>query len=251
MRLFGLIGNPLVHSFSEKYFAEKFFSEDIIDCSYRNFPLSSVDLLPELIANEHELCGFNVTIPYKTEVLRYLHSLDAVAEAVGAVNTVKVSREKGCVTLRGFNTDVPAFRESLEKQTGAMFTNALVLGTGGASSAVVYVLENMGAIVRRVSRVAGRGNLIYAQLTPALIRDVDLIVNTTPVGMYPDTLLCPPIIYNALDSHHTLYDLIYNPLKTKFLKKGEEQGCKIFNGLEMLHLQADMAWDIWNDNAAI
>lgn len=251
MRLFGLIGYPLAHSFSEKYFSEKFIREDIKDCSYRNFPLSSVDLLPELIDDEPELCGFNVTIPYKVKVLSYLHSLDPVAEAVGAVNTVKVSREKGCVTLRGFNTDAPAFRESLEKQTGVMVTNALVLGTGGASSAVVYVLEKMGVIVRKVSRVAGRGNLTYAELTTALIRDVDLIVNATPVGMSPDISFCPPIVYNALDSHHTLYDLIYNPLKTEFLKKGEERGCKTVNGLEMLHLQADMAWDIWNDNVAI
>lgn len=248
MRLFGIIGYPLEHSFSAKHFTEKFIHEGLNDHSYRAFPLTSVDLLPQLLHDEPELCGFNVTIPYKVAVMKYLHSLDPAAEAIGAVNTVKVIHEGDQVVLKGFNTDAPAFRITVEKNFGSPVTTALVLGSGGASAAIVYELENMGVIVSKVSRLSGKGNLTYDEITPEILHNTDMIVNTTPLGMYPDIESCPGIDYKYLDSHHILYDVVYNPEKTEFLKRGEKQGCKIKNGLEMLHLQADFAWKIWNNS---
>ncbi len=249
MKLYGIIGYPLDHSFSEKYFTEKFLREGLKDYSYKKFPLASIDLLPALLREKSELCGFNVTIPYKKEVMKYLHSLDPVAEAIGAVNVVRIFRSPEGMKLRGYNTDAPAFRVSLEKNIGSKPATALVLGTGGAAASVWYILENMGITVCKVSRSAGKGNLTYEELTPSILGETDIIVNATPLGMAPDTDACPPIDYSCLDSHHFLYDLIYNPEKTEFLRRGEKQGCKTSNGLEMLHLQADYAWQIWNSEA--
>lgn len=247
MKLYGLIGYPLGHSFSEKYFTEKFKVETLKDCSYKNFPLQCIDLLPSLLNEEPLLCGFNVTIPYKVEILRYLSSTDPVAKAVGAVNVVTVIHGTDGITLKGYNTDAPAFRYTIENLTERDVRSALILGSGGASAAVVYILEQIGLTVKCVSRTGAKGNLTYDDLTPSIIRQNDLIINATPVGMYPSVSECPMIDYDSLDSHHILYDLIYNPLKTEFLRKGEERGCKIINGLEMLHKQAELAWSIWSD----
>jgi shikimate dehydrogenase len=246
MKLYGLIGYPLGHSFSEKYFTEKFRNEGIKDCSFRMFPLNSISLLPELIKSEPDLCGFNVTIPYKVDVMKYLHSIDPVAEEIGAVNNVKITRSIEGIKLTGNNTDAPAFKLSLEKNITAKPATALILGTGGAAACVWYVLENMGVAVKIVSRGTDKGNLTYNDITPSLLKETDLIVNATPLGMYPDTDNCAPIDYDSLNSHQTLYDLIYNPEKTEFLKRGERQGCKIINGKEMFHLQAEYAWQNWN-----
>ncbi len=246
MRLFGIIGYPLGHSFSEEYFTEKFIREGLTDCSYRKFPIGSIDLLPRILNDNLDLQGFNVTIPYKKEVMGYLHSLDAVAEGVGAVNVVTVTRNDGILQLKGYNSDAPAFRTTVERHIGKRAMTALVLGTGGASAAVSYSLEQLGAVVMKVSRTPGKNTILYSDLTPSLLRSSDLIVNTTPLGMHPDITSCPPIDYNLLEPHQVLYDVVYNPLKTEFLKRGEARGCTIINGMEMLHLQAELAWNIWS-----
>jgi len=210
------------------------------------FPLKSVSLLPELIKSEPDLCGFNVTIPYKVDVMKYLHSIDPVAEGIGAVNNVKIIRDTEGIKLVGNNTDAPAFRLSLEKNITSKPATALILGTGGAAACVLYVLEKMGVTVSVVSRGREKGNLTYNDITPSLLHETDLIVNATPLGMFPNTDACAPIDYDILDSHQTLFDLIYNPEKTEFLKRGERQGCKIINGEEMFRMQAEYAWQIWN-----
>jgi shikimate dehydrogenase len=246
MRLFGLIGYPLGHSFSQKYFSEKFRAEGLEDHCYELFPLKTVDLLPELINRNPDLCGLNVTIPYKVDVIRYLDETDSLAEAIGAVNVIKIIRKEGSVRQKGFNTDAPAFMQTIRNIGDVKLKKALVLGTGGASASVCHVLGQMGFDVTRVSRNASGGNLCYNEVTAEVLQGSGVIVNTTPVGMYPATGECPPIDYQCLLPQQILYDLIYNPLKTEFLIRGEKQGCRIFNGLDMLHLQAELAWKIWN-----
>jgi shikimate dehydrogenase len=246
MKIFGLIGYPLGHSFSEKYFNGKFLSEELENYHYYTFALKQIDLLPDLIKDNPGLCGLNVTIPYKVEVLRYLDDIDGEAMAIGAVNVIKIIRCQGSVRLKGYNTDAPAFRETLEKLHGSEVKKALVLGTGGASASVCHVLEQMGITVSMVSRNTQKGDITYNNITVSVLQSADLIVNTTPLGMYPATDDCPPIDYKELLPRQILYDLIYNPEKTEFLLRGEKQGCTIINGLEMLHLQAELAWKIWN-----
>jgi len=245
MKLFGLIGYPLGHSFSQKYFTEKFRAEGRDDHCYELFPLKSVDMLPELISRNPDLCGLNVTIPYKVDVLRYLNEIDPVAEAIGAVNVIRITRKENSVTLKGFNTDAPAFMQTIKNLSKAKLSKALVLGTGGASASVCHVFGLMGIDVIRVSRDASRGDLSYNDVKADILKGADIIVNTTPLGMYPATGECPPIDYGCLLPRQILYDLIYNPLKTEFLLRGDKQGCRIFNGLEMLHRQAELAWEIW------
>lgn len=251
MKIFGIIGYPLGHSFSEKYFNEKFRREGLADFHYYTFPIKPVDLLPMLVKDQPDLCGLNVTIPYKVEVLRFLDSIDPVAGAIGAVNVIKITRDDGNIALRGYNTDAPAFKATIEDIKNTKITKALVLGTGGASASVCYVLKQLGISVTKVSRDSAKGDITYNDLTSSLLQQAALIVNTTPLGMHPDTADCPPVDYTKLLPNQILYDLIYNPEKTEFLLRGEKQGCRIFNGMDMLHTQAELAWKIWNSQGII
>ncbi|HWB91969.1 MAG TPA: shikimate dehydrogenase [Puia sp.] len=243
MRRYGLIGYPLSHSFSQRYFTEKFHREGISDCSYTNFQLSSIDELPGVLADP-ELCGLNVTIPYKQQVIRFLDVLSPVVEAIGACNCIHI--HEGVRT--GYNTDVVGFEKSLVKKLDGHHRQALVLGTGGAAKAVEWVLQQLGILYRSVSRRPrpDTGDLGYEDLDARLLASYTLIVNTTPVGMYPKTEEYPPLPYKALGPRHYLYDLIYNPARTLFLQKGEARGAIVENGHEMLMLQAEESWRIWN-----
>ena len=248
MRLFGLIGYPLSHSFSAKYFAKKFESESISDAEYRLFPLENISEITSLLKQHPELQGFNVTIPYKIAILPYLDELSEAVKSVGAVNCVKIEKNVSGVKLTGYNTDVYGFRESLSPFLKPCHSNALVLGTGGASKAVCYTLQELGIRYTMVSR-SGNGESIldYSQLNEQIINGNLLIINTTPVGTFPDTDKCPDIPYQFLGSTHLLFDLIYNPSETKFLKKGIEAGATVINGSKMLELQAEKSWEIWNE----
>lgn len=238
MKKYGLIGYPLNHSFSPKYFAEKFQKEGI-DAEYRLFPLPTIADFVTL--KNSNLSGLNVTIPYKKAILDYLDLIDDKAREVGAVNTIKFEDGK---TI-GYNTDVYGFKESLQSFIGAGFQGqALILGSGGAAKAVKYVLDDMGIDHKTVSR-SGK-DMAYAELDGAVLERHKLIINTTPLGMYPHTEACPDIPYKEITEEHFLYDLIYNPEKTLFLIKGTERGARIKNGHEMLTLQAENSWAIWN-----
>lgn len=246
MNLYGLIGYPLSHSFSKQYFTEKFARAGISNSAYRLFPLESIDNLPLLLQSLPELVGFNVTIPYKEQVLEYLDEIDPAAAQIGAVNTVKVNNGK----LKGYNTDVYGFEQSLtdflRKGKGFSYVkNALILGTGGASKAVAFILNKSKINYRYVSRRSGRGYLTYDSIDTADLTDYQLIINTTPLGMSPRTDSCPDLPYRGLTDEHYLYDLVYNPEETLFLQKGKERGARTKNGLEMLYLQAEKAWEIW------
>lgn len=248
MRKFGLIGYPLGHSFSQKYFTEKFRAENIPDCSYENFPLKDITRLAELLKIETELVGLNVTIPHKSEVIRFLDEISPEAEEIGAVNVIKVSRAKGKIILSGFNSDVYGFTESILPYLRQHTGNALVLGTGGSSRAVCYALAKIGMKVTLVSRKNQPGMITYSDVDDLILKNTNLIVNTTPLGMFPDTGSKPEIDYNLLTSRHILYDLVYNPELTAFLKEGKERGCTVISGLRMLHLQAERSWVIWNND---
>ena len=243
MRHYGLIGYPLSHSFSQRYFTEKFEREGITDCSYSNFSIPKIDELSTVLADP-ELCGLNVTIPYKQQVIRFLDVMSPVVEAIGACNCIRI--EGGVLT--GHNTDVVGFEKSLVKKLGSHHHQALVLGTGGAAKAVEWVLQRLGILYRSVSRQPrpDTGDLGYEDLDAGLLAAYPLIVNTTPVGMYPKTGECPPLPYKALGPRHYLYDLVYNPDRTLFLQKGEARGAVVENGHEMLLLQAEESWRIWN-----
>ncbi|NOY38171.1 MAG: shikimate dehydrogenase [Chlorobi bacterium] len=244
MKKFGLIGYPLTHSFSEKYFAGKFRRESIKDCVYQNYPIKNIRELPGLIADEPGLAGLNVTIPYKEAVLPFLDHVSGEAAEIGAVNTVRIREGK----TEGFNTDVYGFTKALEPCLKPHHSKALVLGSGGASKAVCFAFNRMGLDYSIVSRhpQKGVGMLGYEDLTGGLILQYTLIINTTPLGMFPDTDTFPPIPYDALTPQHLLFDLVYNPEETLFMKKGKAQGAAVFNGLEMLKLQAERSWEIWN-----
>ncbi|MBN1415363.1 MAG: shikimate dehydrogenase [Bacteroidales bacterium] len=248
MILFGLIGNPLSHSFSKQYFTDKFRKEALSDHRYENFPLRSMEELPELIVKYPDLQGLNVTIPYKEQVLRFLDHCDENARAIGAVNTIKIIRDKRKAILEGYNTDAFGFYASLKPFLDKDVTNALILGTGGASKAIAHVLKHLGISFLFVSRHPKKSSQIsYEQLCGPVLYMHQLIINTTPVGMHPDEDAFPDIPYEFITGRHILYDLIYNPLETKFLKKGREMGAHVINGLNMLHLQAEKAWEIWNN----
>ena len=238
-----MIGYPLSHSFSQHYFTEKFRREGISDCVYENFPLASIKELG-VVLEDPELCGLNVTIPYKKDVLSFLDVRSEVVTAIGACNCIKI--EDGRRT--GYNTDVVGFEQSLVKQLGEHHRQALVLGTGGASKAVEWVLGKLGIAYRMVTRSprAGGTDLGYEQVNASLLGEYTLIVNTTPLGMYPRTGEYPPLPYEALTSRHYLFDLIYNPARTLFLRMGDEKGAVVENGHEMLVLQAEESWRIWS-----
>lgn len=243
--LYGLIGYPLGHSFSKAFFTEKFEREHI-NAEYLNFELPDIGDLMEVLSEYPQLRGFNVTIPYKQQVLNYLAAIDPVAEAIGAVNVVKVTQTSSGPQLSGFNSDVVGFTESLRQMLNPEATRGLVLGNGGAAKAVVYGLRSLGIEPTIVSRTPARGQLGYDQLTPEVMRSHTVIVNTTPLGMSPNIDTCPPIPYSLLTPDHVCFDLVYNPLETKFMRLAAEQGATVKNGLEMLHLQAIEAWEIWN-----
>lgn len=242
MRQFGLIGFPLSHSFSKKYFTRKFEKEGIVDCSYELYPLSSIDELPALLHEHPGIEGLNVTIPYKKAVLPHLHS-SAIPEGLQACNCIRIQAG----TLTGYNTDATGFEKSLSPLLQPHHRKALVLGNGGAAEAVLFVLRKKGIAVSVVSRQLHTGSsLVYEQLTETVMREHTLIINTTPLGMYPVIDQCPALPYASVTPDHLLYDLVYNPQKTLFLQKGEEQGAVIKNGEEMLILQAEESWRIWN-----
>ncbi|MDD6122957.1 MAG: shikimate dehydrogenase [Bacteroidales bacterium] len=244
---YGLLGYPLGHSFSAGYFAEKFRREHIA-ARYDNFEFEHIEEAVNHLRAMKNLRGFNVTIPHKQAIMPYLDELSEDARRIGAVNVVCVRTDPtGRVCWTGCNSDVIGFSRSIRPllQSG-LHTRALVLGTGGASKAVVYGLQQLGIQPQLVSRTEGAGRLSYAQLTEAVIRDHKVIVNCSPVGMYPHTDACPSLPYHLLTPHHLLYDLVYNPLQTRFMELGKQQGAVVKNGLEMLHLQAEAAWQMWN-----
>lgn len=243
MRRFGLIGKTLKHSFSKNYFTQKFREHQIQDCLYESFELSSIEELPSLIASHPDLEGLNVTIPYKEEVLSYLDAKNEVVEAIGACNCIRISQQK----LIGFNTDVIGFRNSLEPQLKSYHKKALILGTGGAAKAVRYALNQLNIENFMVSRRKEFSDLGYEDIDEDVLKQYQLIINTTPLGMYPNVNDDPPIPYEYIGSDHFLFDLIYNPEKTRFLQRGEERGAQIANGYEMLIGQAEASWRIWND----
>jgi len=242
MRLFGLIGNPLTHSFSKKYFTAKFEREGLTDCRYDLFPISSIEELPKLLQENPDLCGLNVTIPYKEQVLSYLKEENELVQAIRACNCIDLQHGR----LKGYNTDVLGFEQSLAQLWQPHHKKALILGTGGVSKAVRYILQKLGLSYRYVSRKPGVHSFSYEQLTPQVMEEYTLIVNTTPLGTYPNVTEAPQIPYEALTSSHYLFDMVYNPEKTLFLRKGEERGAVIKNGYDMLEIQADESWKIWN-----
>lgn len=245
-RQYGLIGFPLSHSFSGKYFAEKFAAEGITDCRYELFPIEHAAQLPGLVARNAELLGLNVTIPHKETIMQLLHETDETAALIGAVNCIKIWRNPdGTALLKGFNTDYIGFKESLEPLLQAHHHSALVLGSGGASKAVKYALTHLGIEYKSVSRSGDNSCLRYEDIDAGVLEHYGIIINTTPLGTYPDESSSPPIPYHLLSSKHLLYDLVYNPAETVFLAKGKAQGTTIKNGLEMLVIQAEESWKIW------
>jgi len=247
IRLYGLIGKTLKHSFSQKYFRSKFEKESISNCDYELFELEDISQFPGLIKRYENLRGLNVTIPYKQVVMPYLVDVEGKAKEIGAVNTIKILNKE---RLIGHNTDYWGFKLSLEKWAAPSLSHisALVLGTGGASKAIEVVLKDLGIPYQRVSRTAQEGAINYQDLAgdPSLVPSHQLIINTTPLGTSPNVDEAPAIPYDQITSQHYLYDLVYNPAETLFLKKGKERGAQIKNGLEMLEIQAEKAWEIWN-----
>jgi shikimate dehydrogenase len=243
MRKYGLIGFPLGHSFSVKYFREKFQRESIQDCSYENFEIDSVAAVRDLL-KDPELLGLNVTIPYKESVIPFLHKQDQVVAETGACNCISV--RQGLLT--GFNTDVIGFEKSLEEKLTGKDKRALILGTGGSSKAVAWVLQKKAIDILWVSRKksGARNQIGYEQLDNKIMEDHSLIINCTPLGMYPEIGKFPPLPYECINSSHYLFDLIYNPEKTIFLNRGLAAGARIKNGADMLAIQAEASWDIWN-----
>lgn len=243
MRKFGLIGFPLSHSFSRNYFTNKFALEGIRDCEYHLFPIKSIHELPQLISENPNLSGLNVTIPYKEAVIPFLNSVTSVVKETGACNCIKIT--KGY--LVGYNTDVIGFEESIKPLLKSEIRKALILGTGGAAKAVAWVLKQLGIDFQYVSRKRSSGVLSYTDISAELLKEIPLIINTTPLGMQPNIFDKPSLPYGAIVSGHLCYDLIYNPEKTSFLAACEAEGAVIKNGLEMLEIQAKESWRIWNE----
>jgi shikimate dehydrogenase len=247
MRKFGLIGYPLGHSFSKKYFTEKFLREHIKNCSYDNYPLTNISQISDLI-KDNDLEGLNVTIPYKSSVIKFLDKIDPEAESVGAVNVIKIKKTAGKTELRGFNSDIKGIMDTLIPVMNTEIKNALVLGTGGSSKAVCYVLTKINVHYTLISREKKSTCLTYSEIDSEILTNTQLIINTTPLGMYPDTDRKPDLKYDLLGNQHILFDLIYNPEFTAFLKTGKERGCTVLTGLRMLYSQAERSWEIWNND---
>ena len=247
MDKYGLIGYPLGHSFSISYFNQK-FADECINASYENFEIPSIDELPEIIDRYPNLRGLNVTIPYKEKVIPFLDSISPEARAIGAVNVIRVVHQKNKTLLKGYNSDVIGFTQSIEPMLDPKWhKKALVLGTGGASKAINYGLKSLGIEPVFVSRYERPDTIQYKSITPDVVREYNVIVNCTPVGMYPHTDECPLLPYEAMDQHTILYDLIYNPDQTLFMRNGAKYGAEVKNGLEMLLLQAFASWEFWHE----
>ncbi len=243
MRKFGLIGKSLKHSFSASYFAQKFTDEGINDAQYSLYELEKIENIHQLIEEEKELCGFNITIPYKQQIIPYLDSIDIEAERIGAVNCVRIENGK----LHGYNADIVGLRASIGKLLcGAYVDKALILGTGGASSAVQYLLGEMGIEFELISRDPLKSTITYSTISAEDITRTQLIINTTPLGTYPDVDSAPSLPYAYVSPSHYLFDLVYNPPLTQFLSYGEQRGAHILNGEVMLVAQAEESWRIWN-----
>lgn len=246
MRKFGLIGYPLSHSFSKKYFTEKFEREHIDDCAYELYPIATTDEFPALLASDQELRGINVTIPHKLSVMEHLDALDPAAAAIGAVNCIDIRPGTEGPVLKGYNTDAYGFEVSLKPHLRNHHQRALVFGDGGAAKAVKYVLRELNIPFLRVVRNPVEGALLYKDIDAELLKSHTILINTTPLGMSPDYDSCPDLPYEALGPLHLAYDLVYNPELTTFLSKALARGAVVKNGLEMLHLQAERSWYIWN-----
>jgi shikimate dehydrogenase len=243
MKRYGLIGYPLSHSFSQQYFADKFRREGISNCVYEPFPIASIDELGNLLATHPDLKGLNVTIPYKQVVLPYLTDISHLPERLPACNCIKIEGD----ALTGYNTDVTGFEQSFTPLLQPHHKKALVLGSGGAAAAVTYCLRKLNIEYKIVSRTPGNGTaLTYDEVDASVIAEYPVIINTTPLGMYPNLQSAPALPYDAITSKHYLFDLLYNPAKTVFLQRGEERGAAIKNGHEMLVIQAEESWRIWN-----
>jgi len=245
MKKYCLIGSSLHHSFSKSYFDEKFRREGIKDCTYELVELPAITGIRDFLIHGG-FAGANVTIPYKLGVLPFLDALSSDARAIGAVNTIRVARS----TLEGFNTDWQGFMKSLEGFVEIERKNALILGTGGAAKAVAYALHSLGMPYLLVSRKEKAGVITYSDLDEKTMQNFMLIINTTPLGTFPDTTSAPSIPYQLLTPEHSIYDLVYNPAQTEFLRRGKERGAKTMNGMRMLELQAELSWDVWNSAVA-
>lgn len=246
MRKFGLIGFPLTHSFSKKFFTEKFENEKIENCKYELHSMADARGMMDLVEREPFLYGLNVTIPHKVNVLPYLNEIDHAAKEIGAVNCIAINQSSGTPFLKGYNTDVYGFAESLKPLIQADNLKALIFGNGGAAKAVEYVLKQLNIPYLVVVRNPAPNTILYSAITKEVLADYKLLINTTPLGMLPNLESFPSIPYQYLDQSHLAYDLVYNPEETAFLTKAKAQGAKIKNGLEMLHLQAERSWEIWN-----
>ncbi len=247
MDKYGLIGYPLGHSFSISYFNQK-FQDESIDAVYENFEIPDIDLLNEVVDSNPNLKGLNVTIPYKEKVMQYLDTISPEARSIGAVNVIRITHDGSSTKLKGYNSDVIGFTQSIEPMLDKKWhKKALILGTGGASKAIDYGLRNLGLETVFVSRYERPNTIQYDKITPDVIKEYNVVVNCTPVGMYPKTEECPQLPYEAMDSHTILYDLIYNPDETLFMKRGAEHGAQVKNGLEMLLLQAFASWEFWHE----
>jgi len=244
MKKLGLLGKDISYSFSRTYFKKKFEDENINNITYENFDIENIKLFPSIIENTQNLKGLNVTIPYKEQVMPFLDKINKKAKAIGAVNTIRITK-KG--KLIGYNTDCYGFKHTLKPYIKAHHKKALILGTGGASKAIAYALEEMGISYKYVSRtLSEKVSFSYDTLTEQDIHDNQIIINCTPLGTFPNVDACPNIPYAAINEHHILFDLIYNPAETRFLQEGKQKKATLINGLNMLRLQAEKSWAIWD-----
>ncbi len=248
MKTFGLIGYRLGYSFSKGFFTEKFEKEALNDHEYVNFELDTIDEFPSIFEKNENIGGLNCTIPYKQEIMPFMDDMDEEAEKVGAVNTVKIIKDGDQIKLKGYNSDVYGFENSLKPMLNKNHEKALILGTGGASKAIKFILEKLGIeyISASIEEELFEKEIRYGEIDEELIKSHLIIINATPLGTFPNVDTCPGIPYEHITDKHVLYDLVYNPEETLFMKKGKEQGAAVKNGLEMLHLQAIRSWEIWN-----
>ncbi len=246
MKVYGLIGNPLSHSFSQKYFTEKFIEENISNCVYLNFETPDLDAEIINLKNNFDLCGLNITIPYKSRIISFLDEISEECTEIGACNCIKITQKKWL----GFNTDVTGFEETFKPHLKPNHKKALILGTGGSSKAVAYVLKKLGIEYLFVSRQNSleKSVITYSEITFATMNEFTIVINTTPAGMFPNVHLSPELPYQFVSANHYFFDLVYNPSKTLFLSKAENRGASIENGGEMLRIQAEESWRIWNQN---
>jgi len=248
MKTYGLIGYRLGYSFSKGFFTEKFEKENLQEHEYVNFELDSIDEFPGIFEKNDHIAGLNCTIPYKQQIMPFLDEIDEEAATVGAINTVKIIRSEDGVKLKGFNTDIYGFENSLKPMLNEKHKKALILGTGGASKAIKYILKKLGLsyVSASIEETLNEGEIRYEDINEELLKEYLVVINATPLGTFPKVDNCANIPYEFLTSDHVLFDLVYNPEETLFMKKGKAQGAAVKNGLEMLHLQAIKAWEIWN-----